>query len=176
MRTSSSRFVPVASCAAVAAALAGCSYTTRTVSLDVPPTVTTVPVAPAVVTVPVTPAVVTTAAVEFGRVTAIEYFPGGTASTRINIPGAIVGGVAGAVVGNQVGRAVGGRDAATVLGGAAGAAVGSRTGTTTTVIDSAYRVTIQTDSGVVRTYDVPATGDLRIGDRVRVESGVIYRS
>jgi len=27
-----------------------------------------------------------------------------------------------------------------------------------------------------RTYDVPATGDLRIGDRVRVDNGVIYRS
>jgi len=29
---------------------------------------------------------------------------------------------------------------------------------------------------VHRTYDVPATGDLRVGDRVRVESGVIYRA
>jgi len=39
-----------------------------------------------------------------------------------------------------------------------------------------YRVTIQSDSGGLRTYDVPATGDLRLGDRVRVENGVIYRS
>ncbi|HXD42524.1 MAG TPA: glycine zipper 2TM domain-containing protein [Ramlibacter sp.] len=173
---SSSRFIPVVSCAAVAAALAGCSYT-RTVSLDAPPTAAVaVPAPPTVVTVPAAPVVVAPSTVEFGRVSSIEYFPGGTTSTRINVPGAIVGGVAGAVIGNQVGRAVGGRDAATVLGGAAGAAVGSRTGTTTTVIDPAYRVTIQTDAGAVRIYDVPATGDLRVGDRVRVDSGVIYRS
>ena len=168
----SSRLVPMACCAAVAAALAGCTYN-RTVSLE-PVPVATLPAAPAVVTA--APVVVPVAAVEFGRVTAIEYFPGGTAATRINIPGAIVGGVAGAVVGNQVGRAVGGRDAATVLGGAAGAAVGSRSGTATVTTDPSYRVTIQTDSGGLRTYDVPATGDLRLGDRVRVESGVIYRS
>jgi outer membrane lipoprotein SlyB len=163
MRTSS-RSVPIASCAAIAAVLGGCTYN-RTVALDVPPSVTTVAAAPAVVTVPAAPAVVTTAAVVFGRVTAIEYFPGGTASARISVPGAIVGGAPSAVTGN-----VGGRDAATVLG------AGSRTGTTTTVIDPAYRVTIQTDVGVVRTYDVPATGDLRVGDRVRIDSGVIYPS
>ena len=152
MRTSS-RFVPIASCAAVAAALAGCSYT-RTVSLDVPPTaaVATVPVAPAVVTVPAAPAVVAAAAVEFGRVTAIEYFPGGTASTRINVPAAVIAS----------------RDSTTVLGAGAG--------TITTVTNPAYRVTIQTDAGGLRTYDVPATGELRVGDRVRVEGGVIYRS
>ncbi|HXE49224.1 MAG TPA: hypothetical protein VN663_12690 [Ramlibacter sp.] len=152
MRTS--RFVPIASFVAVAAALAGCTYN-RTVSLDAPPTVAvaTVPVAPAVVTVPAAPAVVTTAAVEFGRVTAIEYFPGGTASTRINVPAAIVAS----------------RDSTTVLGAGPGTTI-------TTVTNPAYRVTIQTDSGGLRTYDVPATGDLRLGDRVRVERGVIYRS
>jgi hypothetical protein len=38
-----------------------------------------------------------------------------------------------------------------------------------------YRVTVQTDQGMMRTYEVPATGDLRVGDRVRVDNGVIYR-
>ena len=162
MRTSS-RFAPVVSCVAVAAVLGACT-TTRTVY---------VPTAPVVATVPAAPIVVMPTVLEYGRVTNIEYFPGGTAATRINIPGALVGGVAGAVIGNALG---GGRDATTVLGGAAGAAIGSQVGRTTTVVDPAYRVTIQTDSGVLRTYDVPATGDLRIGDRVRVDSGVIYRS
>ena len=37
-----------------------------------------------------------------------------------------------------------------------------------------YRVTVQTDQGHMRTYDVSATGDLRPGDRVRIENGVIY--
>jgi hypothetical protein len=39
-----------------------------------------------------------------------------------------------------------------------------------------YRVSIRTDQGTMRAYDVPAPGDLRVGDRVRVENGVIYRS
>jgi hypothetical protein len=34
---------------------------------------------------------------------------------------------------------------------------------------------MQTDTGLIRTYEVPATGDLRVGDRVRVDNGVIYR-
>lgn len=166
MRTSS-RFAAVATCAAVAAALAGCTITRTVVPAP------TVAVAPAVVT-PAPVVVTPVASLEYGRVTNIEYFPRGMAASRINIPGVIVGGVAGAVIGNQVGRAAGGRDAATVLGGAAGAAIGSQAGTTV-VVDTGYRLTIQTDSGVLRTYDVPATGDLRIGDRVRIDSGLIYR-
>jgi outer membrane lipoprotein SlyB len=169
MRTSS-QVAAIAACAA--ALLAGCT-STRTVSLSVPPQ-PVVASAPAVVTP--APVVVTTASIEFGRVTNLEYFPRGMAVSRVNIPGAIVGGVAGAVIGNQVGRALGGRDAATVLGGAAGAAVGSQVGTTPTAIDTGYRVTIHTDAGILRNYDVPAPGDLRVGDRVRVENGVIYRS
>ena len=39
-----------------------------------------------------------------------------------------------------------------------------------------YRVRIQTDQGAMRVYDVPTAGGLRVGDRVRVENGVIYRS
>ena len=62
-------------------------------------------------------------------------------------------------------------------GGAAGAAVGSQVGKPSTATTSPiYRVSIQTDQGVMRVYDVPSTGDLRVGDRVRVENGVIYRS
>mgnify|MGYP005806291683 CR=1 FL=1 len=174
MRTHS-RFVSIASCAAVAAVLGGCT-TTRTVSLNVPTPVPAVAAAPLTV-VPAPTAAAVVQAVEFGRVTNIEYFPGGAAASRINVPGAVVGGVAGAVVGNQIGRALGGsRDAATVLGGAAGAAIGANTGAAPAPVDASYRVTIQTDAGMFRTYDVPATGDLRIGDRVRVDNGVIYRS
>jgi outer membrane lipoprotein SlyB len=128
---------------------------------------TVAPVAPVVSSAPM--------GVEYGRITNIEYFAGGTARSGPNVPGAIVGAVAGAVLGHQVGGGAG-RDAATVLGGAAGAAVGSQVGRTTTVSDAVYRVTVQGDTGVLRYYDVPATGDLRVGDRVRIDNGVIYRS
>src|SRR5688572_17415855 len=116
------------------------------------------------------PTAMAPASLEYGRVTSIEFFQGGTATSGLNVPGAIIGGVAGAVLGNQIGSGSG-RDAATILGGAAGAAVGSQVGRPSAPTTSpVYRVSIQTDQGAMRVYDVPATGELRIGDRVRVEN------
>lgn len=115
---------------------------------------------------------------EYGRIVNIEYMPVGTSAPNNNgILGAVVGGVAGALLGSQVGGGSG-RTAATVLGGVAGAAVGNNVarnqqGATTA---PGYRITMQTDQGAMRTYEVPATGDLRVGDRVRVDNGVIHRS
>lgn len=157
------RLATIASCTALVALLSACVSRPVVVN-NVPPTAAMVP-APTVVTTP--------ASLEFGRITNIEFFQAGTPSSGINVPGAVVGGIAGAVVGNALS---GGRDAATVLGGVAGAAVGSQVGRTAGASSSVYRVTIQTDAGGWRTYDVPATGDLRIGDQVRIENGVIYRA
>jgi outer membrane lipoprotein SlyB len=159
MRTT--RLASIVGTSAAAALLAACSsvplYTNAPAPVVYPSTATAAP-----------------ASLEYGRVTNIEYFPGGVSRSGANVPGAILGGVAGAVLGNQIGRG-GGRDAATVLGGAAGAAVGSQVGRTNSVTEPVYRITLQTDQGTVRVYDVPATGDLHVGDRVRVENGVIYR-
>jgi len=168
MRTS--RLATIASTTVMAAILSACS--SRPVVVNVPAPVAAAPAVTTVTTVPapvVAPAVV---GVEFGRVTNIEFFQTRPTS-GINVPGAIVGGVAGAVVGSALS---GGRDAATILGGAAGAAIGSQVNKPTTAGSSVYRVTIQVDTGVYRTYDVPATGDLKVGDRVRIENGVIYRA
>jgi uncharacterized protein YcfJ len=150
---------------AAAALMAACS---------VNPTVPLYTSAPAPVVYPGT-ASAAPVALEYGRVTNIENFPGGVSRSGVNVPGAVLGAVAGAVLGNQIGSG-GGRDAATVLGGAAGAAVGSQVGRSNTVTEPVYRITLQTDRGVTRIYDVPATGDLRVGDRVRVENGMIYRA
>jgi outer membrane lipoprotein SlyB len=117
------------------------------------------------------------AGTEYGRIVNIEYLPvGATVPAGTNILGAVVGGLAGAALGSQIGAGAG-RTAATVLGGVAGAAVGNTIarnsqGVTT---QAGYRITMQTDSGLIRTYEVPATGDLRVGDRVRIDNGVIYR-
>ena len=164
-----SRFALIASGVAAAAMLAACG---STVPLYGPGSTSGYPAtAPAPA-----PAHGTAASLEYGRVTNMEFFQGGTASSGINVPGALIGAVAGAALGNQVGSG-GGRAAATVLGGAAGAAVGSQVGKPSTATTSPiYRVSIQTDQGAMRVYDVPTTGDLRVGDRVRVENGVIYRS
>ena len=117
------------------------------------------------------------AGTEYGRIVNIEYMPAGTAAPTNNVLGAVIGGVAGGLLGNQIGSG-GGRAAATVLGAVGGAAVGQHlarnaNGATT---QPGYRITMQSDNGVIRTYEVPATGDLRVGDRVRVDNGVIYRA
>ena len=115
---------------------------------------------------------------EYGRIVNIEYMPVGTSAPANNsILGAVVGGVAGAVLGNQIGSGSG-RTAATVLGGVAGAAVGNQIARNQQGVTTAagYRITMQSDQGVIRTFEVPATGDLRVGDRVRVDNGVIYRA
>lgn len=115
---------------------------------------------------------------EYGRIVNIEYMPvGTTAAPNASILGAVVGGVAGGLLGSTIGAGTG-RAAATVLGAVGGAAVGQhiargQNGATT---QAGYRITMQADNGVMRTYEVPATGDLRVGDRVRVDNGVIYRA
>ncbi len=119
------------------------------------------------------------AAVEYGRITNVAMISSGTgpAPTNRSEAGGVVGAIVGGLLGNQIGHG-GGRAAATVLGAAGGAVVGSNIGRQTAPqYNSAYpvyRVTVQTDQGLMRTYDVNATGDLRPGDRVRIENGVIY--
>jgi outer membrane lipoprotein SlyB len=114
---------------------------------------------------------------EYGRVTNIQVFQTTGAARTQNVPGAILGAVAGAAIGHGVGAAIGGtraRDTATVLGGVAGLGIGSQVGTGPVAGAPVYRVTVQTDQGVMRFFDVPSPGDLRIGDRVRIDQGVIY--
>jgi len=143
------------------------------------PVASTYPTYPSVTTATYPVAGYPVAGNEYGRIVNIEYLPVGTNSPLggNNILGAVVGGVVGGLLGNQVGSGAG-RTAATVLGGVAGAAVGNQIarnsqGVTT---QAGYRITMQTDQGLIRTYEVPATGDLRVGDRVRVDNGVIYRA
>ncbi|ROZ62556.1 glycine zipper 2TM domain-containing protein [Ramlibacter sp. WS9] len=122
----------------------------------------------------------TVGVVEFGRVQNVTMISGGAPSYQPNrsAAGGIIGAVIGGVLGNQIGSG-GGRAAATVLGATAGAVIGANAGNR--VSPNAYnnqypvyRVTVQTDQGAWRTYDVNATGDLRPGDRVRIENGVIF--
>jgi len=89
--------------------------------------------------------------------------------------GAILGGIAGAVIGNQFGSH-GGRAAMTGLGAVGGVVAGDqiekrRNGGQA----GAWRFTVRLSDGNVRTFDYEQPGDLRVGDRVRVEEGRIYR-
>jgi len=119
--------------------------------------------------------------VEYGRVTNVALVSNGSnASSGNSTAGTLLGAVIGGALGNQVGSG-GGRAAATILGAVGGAAVGNRVagGNSAPAYNTAgpvYRVWVQTDQGAQRTYDVSSTGDLRPGDRVRIENGVIYLS
>jgi outer membrane lipoprotein SlyB len=89
----------------------------------------------------------------------------------------VIGGVAGAVLGNQIGSG-GGRTAATVLGAVGGAVAGNaieRSRTANASAGESYRVSVQIDNGPMRAYDMSTYGELRIGDRVRIENGQLYR-
>lgn len=114
--------------------------------------------------------------IEYGRVSNVEVVRMQQPSAAPGI-GAVIGGVAGAVVGSQIG-AGGGRTAATVIGAVGGAVAGNaieKSRAANTSAGESYRVSVQMDNGLMRAYDMSSYGDLRIGDRVRIENGQLYR-
>lgn len=107
----------------------------------------------------------------YGVVRDIESIP---MATRSPGAGALLGGVLGAVVGNQIGSG-NGRAAATVIGGVGGAVVGNNIENRRRGDDHIYRVSVRMDNGTVGSFDFRQVDDLRIGDRVRIENGQVYR-
>ncbi len=117
---------------------------------------------------------VSPAYVEFGRVSNVELLQTQEQGRGSGV-GAIIGGVAGAVVGRQIGGGSG-RDAATVVGAVGGAVAGNAIERNrNSSVRESYRISIQLDNGPIRQYEVPSPGDLRVGDRVRIENGQINR-
>jgi outer membrane lipoprotein SlyB len=114
--------------------------------------------------------------VEYGRVANIEVIRSQTAGAPTSGGGAIAGGLVGGVLGNQIGSGSG-RAAATALGVVGGALLGNNVEANRNGPRAyeSYRVSIQTDNGGYRAFDVPSPGDLRIGDRVRIDNGQISR-
>ena len=112
--------------------------------------------------------------VEYGRVTNVEVIrtqePGQASGA-----GAIIGGIAGGVVGNQIGGGSG-RDVARIAGIAGGAIAGNAIEKNSkTQIREVYRVSVRSDNGAMRSYDLASSADLRTGDRVRIENGQVSR-
>ncbi len=114
---------------------------------------------------------------EYGRVANI-YEHREQRSGRTSGAGAVLGAVVGGVLGNQVGGGSG-RVAATAIGAVGGAVAGNaiegRNGNNNDGRVDGYRVVISLDQGGQRDYDVSNTGDLRVGDRVRLYNGQISR-
>jgi len=113
---------------------------------------------------------------EFGHIANIEVLHSQSQGYGTSGGGAVAGGVIGGVVGNQFGRG-GGRGAATALGVVGGALLGNAIEAQNNAprVYESYRVSVQTDNGAYRVFDVPHPGDLRIGERVRIDNGQISR-
>ncbi|MDF1486522.1 glycine zipper 2TM domain-containing protein [Ramlibacter sp. H39-3-26] len=111
--------------------------------------------------------------VEYGRVASIEAVRT-EERARPSGAGAVIGAVVGGVVGNQIGGGSG-RALATAAGAVGGAVVGNRIEDGRYEVRETWRISIQIDNGSYRAFDVSSPGDLRVGDRVRVEDGRISR-
>lgn len=83
---------------------------------------------------------------DYGRVTAIDPL-----RTQEQGQGTGAGAVIGGVAGNTVERNARGQ------------------------WRESYRIMVQLESGINRAYEVPTPGDLRVGDRVRIENNQIFR-
>jgi len=89
--------------------------------------------------------------------------------------GAVAGGVLGGVVGHQFGKG-NGKKAMTVLGAVGGAVAGHQVEKATTAKVVGYRVQVQLDNGETRTFEPAQLDGLKVGDRVRVEHGLLRRA
>lgn len=86
--------------------------------------------------------------------------------------GTIAGGVVGGILGNQIGGGSG-NTVATIGGAAAGAYVGHELEKRRQT--DAYKFTIRMDNGSMQTLTQSSAGNFRVGDRVRIENGVLQR-
>ena len=166
------RLLSIASAVALATGLTACSTVDPYGSNNYPVSTVSAPVA----TYPAQ----TASYIEYGRITNVSLISGvaPVASPNRSAVGTVLGAVIGGALGNQIGSG-GGRAAATVLGAVGGAVAGNRIAQNTAPTyaptgAAVYRVSVQTDQGALRSYDVSANSDLRVGDRVRIENGVIY--
>ena len=88
--------------------------------------------------------------------------------------GAVIGGVVGGVLGHQVGEGRG-KDVATVAGVVGGAMAGHQIEKSNRQQQDAYRLRVRLDNGGYQTVTLQSIGDLRVGDRVRVENDSVSR-
>jgi outer membrane lipoprotein SlyB len=112
---------------------------------------------------------------DYGVVTSIEATQAeyqGIAGTGYGL-GTVAGAVLGGVAGNQVGKGSG-NTAATIAGSAGGAYIGHQIEKRNQPAPG-YAITIRMANGSSQTLTQASPGDLRVGDRVRLENGVFQR-
>jgi outer membrane lipoprotein SlyB len=107
---------------------------------------------------------------DYGRVVAIDVVRG---SGRSSGAGAVLGGIVGGVLGHQVGSGRG-NDAATVAGAVGGAVVGNEVEKRRND-DERYRIVVRTRDGREMAFEQDSLDGLRVGDRVRIDGGRVFR-
>lgn len=158
MRTEKNRVLAIAAAAAMLTAC-GSSPTTTSSNSSIPVTTTSG-------SVPVTTA---SSASGYGVVQAIDVVPREQAGIGV---GTVAGAVVGGVLGNQVGSGTG-RTAATVAGVAGGALAGRELEKGARGADQIYRVAVRMDNGSVQTLMQDVPPGVQVGERVRLDNGVI---
>jgi outer membrane lipoprotein SlyB len=108
---------------------------------------------------------------QIGSVSSIEII---ALDSRSSGGGAVLGAVLGGVIGHQFGGGSG-RRVATGAGVIGGAIAGNQVEKNNKSSDEIYRVTVNFDNGRTQQFDYQQIGDLRRGDRVRVEGAQIYQ-
>ncbi len=88
--------------------------------------------------------------------------------------GAVTGGLVGALLGNQIGSG-NGRTAATVAGAVGGAVVGNNVEQSRNAPHDSYQISVRMDNGDYRIVNQDSISDLRVGNRVRLVDGRLYR-
>jgi outer membrane lipoprotein SlyB len=89
--------------------------------------------------------------------------------------GTIAGAVVGGIVGNQVGSGSG-KTAATVIGAAGGAYAGHALEKNAQQTTDAFKFTVLMEDRTYQTVTQTANGDIRVGDRVQIDNGVVRRN
>lgn len=113
------------------------------------------------------------AGVSYGAVRSIEAL--GIPSDQPQGAGAVVGGVLGAVVGRSMANSNSGRNVGTAVGAVGGALIGNEIERSARRDHTGVRIGVTLDNGALRHFDYKTAGELRVGDRVRIEGEQLYR-
>jgi outer membrane lipoprotein SlyB len=107
---------------------------------------------------------------DYGRIVAIDVVgrSGGTSGA-----GAVAGAIVGGVIGHQIGSGRG-NDAATVAGAIGGGLAGNEIEKRRSA-DERYRMVVELRDGRTVAFEQESTNGLRVGDRVRIADGRLYR-
>jgi outer membrane lipoprotein SlyB len=114
---------------------------------------------------------------QYGVVQSIEVVQQAADSGPGNLgAGAIAGAVVGGILGHQVGGG-NGNTAATVLGAAGGAYAGNaiEKNNQAEQMVSVYKFTLRMNDGGYQAFTQASAADIRVGDRVQVDNGVLRR-